>query len=86
MSVGFNPCPVPYLPHRVPMGGDPAAVLGLECCWERLPAGEKNTDIRSAGKISESQLAELPKIVLIYSPESLSKAEQHLRGNNCTKV
>lgn len=91
MSVGFNPCPMPYLPHRDPMVG----TLGWRpsCSpWRWSVAGKgfllgrKNTNIISAGKSSESQLAELHKIVLIYSPKSLSKAEQHLRGNNCTKV
>lgn len=53
--------------------------LGKASCW-----GDKNIGIISAGKISESQQAELHKIVLIYSSESLSKAEQQLRGNNCT--
>lgn len=53
--------------------------LGKASCW-----GVKNIGIVSAGKISESQQAELHKIVLIYSSESLSKAEQQLRGNNCT--
>lgn len=92
---------MPYLSHMASHGGqgsvgslaqsvsrDSAARSGvgvIDAAWSFF-LGDKNIGIVIAGKISESPLVESYQIVLIYSSESLSKAEQHLRGNNCTEV
>lgn len=60
--------------------------LGWSNAWKGFSLRDTNIAVLSAGKTSESQLAEHHKIVLICSSRSLLKDEQQLRGNNCTKV
>lgn len=54
--------------------------------WKSFSVQDTSTGVFSAGKTSESQLAEHHKIVLVCSSRFLWKDKQQLRGNNLTKV